>query len=95
MSSADAFELRLYVTGTTPGNLRVLARLLELCEARLPPTHGGVEVEVIDVLKHPGRAAEDGVVATPLVLRTSPLPRRHCVGNLSDPAAAAEALGLP
>jgi circadian clock protein KaiB len=95
LPSDQSFEFCLYVTGITPRNLGALARVIELCEARLAAAHGGVEIEVIDVLKHPGRAAEDGVVATPLVIRTSPLPPRQYVGSLEDAAAAAEALGLP
>ena len=95
MSDDDLYEFRLYVSGITPENVAVLARLFALCEAHLPAAQAGVEVQVIDVLKHPGRAAEDGVVATPLVVRTSPLPQRQYVGRLEDPEAAAEELGLP
>jgi hypothetical protein len=42
------------------------------------------EVEVIDVLQFPDLAERERVLATPTLLKESPLPRRRITGDLSD-----------
>jgi circadian clock protein KaiB len=40
--------------------------------------------EIIDVLERPDLAEEDGIFATPALLRRAPLPVRKLIGDLSD-----------
>ena len=45
-----------------------------------------VDLSVVDAAEHPARARENDVVALPTLVRVSPRPLRHLVGNLTDPA---------
>lgn len=86
------FMLRIYLVGDSPRSEVALANLRVLCERCVP---GDYELEVVEVFESPDLAAADRVVATPTVVKLSPLPRRRVIGDLSDSAAAAAGLGLP
>ena len=91
-TGTSTYEFRLYVTDETGRSRRAAENLTALCEARLP---GIYELEVVDVLDRPDLAEEEGIIATPTVIRRAPLPERRVIGDLSDPALAATALDLP
>lgn len=84
------YVVRLYVAGGTPVARRAEASLRKLMTA----THGNFDLEVIDVVADPQAAEAAGVLATPLVVREEPAPRRRIVGDLADLARLAEALGI-
>lgn len=85
--------MRLYVAGGAPNSAAAMANLQVLIdEART--TFGPVALEVIDVLKEPGRALADGILVSPTLVRLSPLPMVRIVGNLSDRATVRLALGF-
>ncbi len=86
------YSYRIYVVGHRPSSRLAVAKLRELCEARVP---GDYELEVIDVLHEPDRAEVARIMATPTVLKLAPLPRRRVIGDLSDHELAAIALDLP
>jgi len=86
------YSFRLYVAGQTERSQAAEANLRVLCESRLP---GSYELEVIDATEQPGLAEEQRILATPTVLRLTPLPQRRVIGDLSDHQRAAYALGLP
>lgn len=74
-------ELRLYVTGST----LLSARAIENIEWFMREELGDVYAcEVIDVLERPDLADEDGIFATPTLVRRSPEPVRKLIGDLSD-----------
>ena len=83
-------QFQIYVTGETTRSQRAISNLLTLLEMYLPH---GYDLEVIDISKHPEIAEAQPVIATPLVMRTSPVARR-VIGDLSDFELAAKALGL-
>lgn len=93
MTSDPTHRFTLYVTGRTRRSERASSNLRDLCHERLP--EGSFHIEVIDVLEHPARAESDRVIATPTVIRTTPLPRRRVIGDLSISDQAAHALDLP
>ena len=86
------FEFRVYVAGATPLARGAVANLRALCLASVGPDH---EIHVVDVLEQPALAEDARILATPTVIRLSPLPSRRVVGDLSDHRAAALALDLP
>ena len=86
------YSFRLYVAGQTERSQAAEANRRVLCESRLP---GSYELEVIDATEQPGLAEEQRILATPTVLRLTPLPQRRVIGDLSDHQRAAYALGLP
>lgn len=75
------FMLRLYVTGRTAQSQRAIGNLQRICESEL---NGSYEVEVIDVLEHPGLAELDKILATPTLVKKLPEPVRKIIGDLSD-----------
>jgi circadian clock protein KaiB len=73
--------LRLYVVGNAPNSLIAVSNLKAICDVHFT---GGHQLEIIDLLKDPGRALEDGILVTPTLVKLSPLPVERVIGNLSD-----------
>lgn len=74
------WRLRLYVAGKTPNSVRALQNLRDICESEL---EGRYDIEVIDLLETPERAAADQILAVPTLVRRAPLPMRRIIGDLS------------
>lgn len=79
--SGEIWELRLYVTGTSPKCLRAMQNLQRVCESNLA---GRYNIEVVDLLENPRLAADDQILAVPTLVRRLPEPIRKIVGDLSD-----------
>jgi circadian clock protein KaiB len=72
--------LRLYVAGATARSRQSLRRVYQLCEAELKDAY---KLEVIDVYQQPELARKNQIIATPTLVKESPLPVRRFVGSLS------------
>jgi circadian clock protein KaiB len=83
-------RLRLYVAGTAPNSLRAIANAKAICVEHFAAAH---ELEIVDLLVHPGRALADGIIVTPTLLKVLPLPVQRVIGNLSDTSQVLLALG--
>ncbi len=92
MSPPVSFKFRLYVAGDGPHSTQAIANLRAVCTEHLPERH---EIEIVDVLREPGRALADGVMLTPLLVKLSPAPIRKIIGSLSQRASVLQTLGLP
>ena len=90
-TGAERYSFRLYVTGASPGSSRAITLIKTFCEQFLK---GRYLLEVIDVHQQPALADEERIFATPTLVRTSPLPLRRIVGNLSDPQRVQAGLGI-
>jgi circadian clock protein KaiB len=77
----EQWDLCVYVTDNSPKSLRAVANLRAACEEHLP---GRYQIEIVDVLENPRRAAADQILAAPTVVRRLPVPIRKLVGDLSD-----------
>ncbi|MFD0415924.1 circadian clock KaiB family protein [Streptomyces sp. NPDC127108] len=88
----DAYSFTLFVAGPTERSDAARSNLRTLCESLLV---NGYDLTVIDVMQQPELAEENRILATPTVIRLSPLPQRRVIGDLSDQSRAALALGLP
>jgi circadian clock protein KaiB len=75
------WQLRLYVAGQSPKSLRAFANLKALCEEHLA---GRYEIEIIDLVEHPGLAQRDDILAIPTLVRRLPAPLRKIIGDLSN-----------
>ena len=75
------YKLRLYVTGQTPRSVSALNNIRKICEEHLK---GMYELEVIDLIKNPGLARGDRILAVPTLVRKLPPPIRKIIGDLSD-----------
>jgi circadian clock protein KaiB len=83
--------LRLYVTGKAPNSLQAIANLQAICKEHLKGAH---KLEIVDILEQPKRAMADGILVSPSLTKTFPLPGTSVVGNLNDKAKVLAALGL-
>ncbi len=81
--------LRLYIAGNAPNSVLATANIRAICDEHYALQH---EIEIVDLLKFPQRALADGVIATPMLLRLSPVPIQRVIGNLSDTARVLQAL---
>jgi|SRR6185436_9515776 len=88
----ERYALRLYVTGATPSSSRAIAQLKAFCEKFLK---GRYRLEVVDVYQQPELADEERILATPTLVKMSPLPLRRIVGSLADPGRLSLRLGVP
>jgi circadian clock protein KaiB len=86
-------SLRLYVAGHAPNSVSARTNLQSLIRER-DNTDEPVALEVVDVLKEPLRAFQDGVLVSPTLVRLFPMPVVRIVGNLSDLETVRSALGL-
>jgi circadian clock protein KaiB len=81
MVNHPGLVLRLYVAGNAPNSLRAVANAKAICAEHFASTH---RLEIVDMLVHPLRALDDGVIVTPTLLKLSPAPAGRVIGNLSD-----------
>ena len=77
----EQWDLCVYVTDSSPKSQRAIENLRRACEEHLA---GRYQIEIVDVLKNPRRAAADQILAAPTVVRWRPAPIRKLVGDLSD-----------
>jgi circadian clock protein KaiB len=83
--------LRLYVSGPAPNSELARSNLTAfLAEHADRP----VELEIIDVLVHPARGLQDGILVTPTLIRLRPAPQQSVVGNLRDRGALVAGTGF-
>ena len=90
-SRVALWQLRLYVTDSTPKSLEAFENLKRICEANIK---GKYRITVVDLLKHPKLAKGDQILAVPTVVRRLPNPMRRIIGTLSDPAKVLVGLDL-
>ena len=89
--AAPIWQLRLYVTDSTPKSLTALANLRLFCATQLKSRY---RITVIDLIKHPHLAKGDQILAVPTVVRRLPKPVRTIIGNFSDTARVLVGLDL-
>jgi circadian clock protein KaiB len=90
-NAGDAFELKLFITGSTPKSLEAVAQLKEVCEAHLK---GRYTLEVIDVHQQPQLAEAEQIIALPTLLKKLPPPLRKVLGTFSEKERLLAVLGL-
>jgi circadian clock protein KaiB len=90
-AAADRLVLRLYVTMGTPTSSRAIANIRRLCEQQLEP--GRYRLDVFNIADHIERATADEIIASPTLVRVSPLPRRRFIGDLSNSQTISSMLG--
>jgi circadian clock protein KaiB len=80
-TESDHYELKLYVTGTSPRSGQASANVRSLCEEYLK---GRYDLEVIDIYQQPAVAVSEQIVAAPTLIKKSPAPTRRMIGDLSN-----------
>ncbi|HJS55883.1 MAG TPA: circadian clock KaiB family protein [Chitinophagaceae bacterium] len=87
----DPYIFRLYVTGASPNSLRAIANTKNICEEYLNEKY---ELQIIDVHQQPLIAAEENIVALPLLIKKSPLPEKRLIGDMSDIERVLKSIGI-
>jgi len=87
----EHYQFTLYVTGVTARTERAILNLRRLCDEEL---HGRYDLTIVDVLDRPDIAEAQKILATPLLVKEAPLPKRRITGDLSDPRRVLHVLGL-
>jgi len=85
------FTFRLYVADQTQNSVQAQANLTAFCREYLRDCH---TIEVVDVLRQPQRALDDGIFMTPTLVVLAPAPIRRIVGTLSQPLTLLQTLKL-
>ncbi len=77
---AARYLLKLYITGQTPRSLQAIENLRHTCQKVLKDQY---ELIIIDVLENPQMAEDEKILATPTLIKLSPLPLRRVIGDMS------------
>ena len=88
----DKVELTLYIAGQTVRSEQASVSVRYLCRTVLGDQ---CELTIVDVLKRPDLAEQASILATPTLVKASPLPVLRLIGDLSDTERVASRLGLP
>jgi circadian clock protein KaiB len=80
-TTAEIWNLRLYVAGQTQKSVTAFANLKKICEEHLA---GKYRIEVIDLLKNPQLAKGDQIVAIPTQVMKLPEPLKKNIGDLAN-----------
>ena len=88
---AVKYNLELFVVGHTSKAQKAEQNLRRLCEEKLA---GRYELRITDVLEDADAAEAANIVATPALVRRTPLPVRVVVGDLSLRSELLYGLGL-
>ena len=91
MNRRRMFNFRLYVADQTQNSVQAEANLTAFCRQYLPDRHS---IEVVDVLREPKRALDDGILMTPTLMVLAPAPIRRIVGTLSQTLTILQTLKL-
>lgn len=90
-SGKTRFKLKLFLTGATANSRRALENIRRFCESELP---GDYDLKVIDIYQQPALASKNQIFAAPTLVKTSPLPLRQLIGDMSDEQKVRVSLGL-
>ena len=74
-------EFRLYVSAASPVSARALVNARRFFDGHLA---GRYRLEILNIGDNVDQARRDQVVASPTLLRLSPLPQRRFIGDMSD-----------
>lgn len=85
------YSLRLFIAGASPNSVKAISNIRTICEKYL---NGRYKLEIIDVYQQPQIAKKDQVIALPLLVRSSPLPLKRLIGDMSDTARVLKGLDL-
>jgi circadian clock protein KaiB len=90
-ASTTVVVMCLYIANSAPNSRRAIENLAAICKEHLEDNY---KLEIVDVLEYPLRALDDGILVTPSLTKSSPLPVAKIVGNLSDKSSVMHALGI-
>jgi circadian clock protein KaiB len=84
-------EIVLYVSGLS---VRTDTAIHNLRSFLAENAENDVDLTIVDVLENPQAAEDAQILATPTLIKTSPLPERRTIGDLSDRKSLVYILGI-
>lgn len=78
---SQPYVFQLFVAGDSARNIHLYETVREIC---VKAYGEDCDVTMIDVLAEPGEAENNHILATPTLVRQSPLPRRLIIGDLTQ-----------
>ena len=90
-TGAEAYVLRLFITGASPNSIRAVENTKAICDKYLK---GRYQLEIIDIHQQPQLAEGEDVIAVPLMIKKAPYPERRMIGDMSDTERVLKGLGL-
>lgn len=91
VAADDVLLLRLYVAGDGPNSSQARANLASVLESQ---PASSFELEVVDSLREPMRALQDGIIVTPTLVKLAPPPAQKIIGTLCERVKVLAALGI-
>lgn len=85
------YALHLFIAGDSPYSAAAVRNLRDICGQYLT---GRVELHIIDIVEQPELAREEGIVATPTLVKKRPGLTRFLIGDLSDRRRVLALLGI-
>ena len=82
---------KLYITGDTVIGQNAIINIEKICSH---DTKNVYQLDIIDVLQSPELAEAGGIIVTPALVKTTPNPVCHIVGDLSDTKTILEMLKI-
>ncbi|HEY0434109.1 MAG TPA: circadian clock KaiB family protein [Chitinophagaceae bacterium] len=90
-NTRSEYIFRLYITGASPNSLRAISNTRSICDQCFTRNY---DLEIIDVYKEPLLAAEENIIALPLLIRKFPLPEKRWIGDMSDQGRVLQSIRL-
>ena len=87
----EVYRLKLYITGASPNSAKAVNNIKNICEKFLKDRY---QLEIIDIYQQPLLAASQQIIALPMLIKTSPLPAKRLIGNMSDVKKVLKGLDL-
>ena len=87
----EVYLLTLYITGASPNSAKAVNNIKNICEKYLKDRY---QLEIIDIYQQPLLAASEQIIALPLLIKSSPLPAKRLIGNMSDSEKVLKGLNL-
>ncbi len=73
--------LELYIAGKSSRSQYAINDIKKMCEEELGDKY---LLNIIDIFENPKKAAGSAIIATPALIRKSPLPEKKVFGDISD-----------
>lgn len=87
----NKYVFRLFISGMSSKSISAIEKLREMCDHFLS---GNFDLEIIDVHQQGQAAVDYQILATPCLIKFSPLPKRIILGDLSDTQKLLRALDI-
>lgn len=88
MTMISTKKLTLYIAGTSSRTTQAIEHVRLICEDQ------SIEFDIVDILLNPEIAETEKVFATPMLVKSSPPPKRRIVGDLRDKELIKQRLDL-